>query len=187
MAEKKGKLIVVSAPSGCGKTTIVSRLLHRHKNWTRSISYTTRPLRDGESNARDYFFVSKQEFARRKHRGFFLESATVFGHLYGTSKAFVERRIRQGRHVILAIDVQGMRQVLRRVGKKIPMMSIFIMPPSIQALRARLKSRKTETGRQIQARLRMAQAEMSQCSRYDFTLVNRKVSDAVKEIEELVE
>jgi len=105
-----GKLIVISAPSGSGKTTIVERLLQDVPDLVRSVSFTTRKPRAGEVNSRDYFFTSQAEFDEKKKQGFFLESATVFGASYGTPKSFVREQIQAGKKVVLAIDVQGMKQ-----------------------------------------------------------------------------
>lgn len=187
MAVKRGKLIVVSAPSGCGKTTIVERLLKRNKSLARSISYTTRAPRGGEENGRDYFFVTKDEFSSLKRRGFFLESAEVFGQSYGTSKQYVLDQIAQGVGVVLTIDVQGMKQLRRQVDREISLATIFIMPPSLRVLKARLAKRKTETKRQIADRLKIAQKEMAARSLYDYVVVNRNIDEAVKEIEAIVQ
>ncbi len=186
MPKKQGKLIVISAPSGCGKTTIVERLLEHNQDLTRSISYTTRAPRPGEVNGRDYFFISDKEFSAKERSGFFLESANVFGQSYGTSKEFVTDRLSQGLHVVLAIDVQGMKQLRGKVGPEFSMTSIFIMPPSVRALRARLENRKTETKPEIDERLEIAKKEMAAQALYDFVVVNRKVDQAVKTIEGIV-
>ncbi len=116
---KKGKLIVISAPSGCGKTTIVERLILRHPDLKRSISYTTRSPRAGEVSGRDYFFISRDEFIEKKKKNFFLESAEVFGQHYGTSKEFVADHINRGMSVILAVDVQGMKQLKEKAGPEL--------------------------------------------------------------------
>ena len=183
---KQGKLIVVSAPSGCGKTTIIEHLLKRNRGLKRSISYTTRSPRQGERDGRDYFFVSKKGFLGKRKKGFFLESARVFGHWYGTSKAFVKGELRAGADLVLAIDVQGMRQLKSKAGREIPMISIFIMPPSLRVLRMRLAKRKTESHAEITRRLKVARKEIAARSLYDFVVVNRKVDKAVNEIEDIV-
>ena len=185
MAQKQGKLIIISAPSGCGKTTIVERLLEQNQNLKRSISYTTRPPRPNENDGQDYFFISDKEFSRKTREGFFLESAKVFGSSYGTSRQFVTDHVSKGLNLILAIDVQGMKQ-LRKNCKDIPMISIFVMPPSVEALRRRLEKRKTETKRQVEERLNIAKQEMAERSLYDCVVVNRKIDQAVKEIEGII-
>ncbi len=184
---KKGKLIVISAPSGCGKTTLVERLLERNKNLMRSISYTTRPSRAGEINGRDYFFISRDEFLEKKKKNFFLESAEVFGQHYGTSRDSVADHPRRGKNVVLAIDVQGMKQLKQKAGQDLSVTSIFIMPPSEEILRSRLENRKTETKEEIAKRLEVAREEMRAKSLYDFVVVNNEVDEAVQSIEEVIQ
>ena len=186
MIEKQGKLIVISAPSGCGKTTIVEHLLKRNKNLARSISYTTREPRLGEANGRDYFFVPPEDFKVKKQSGFFLESAQVFNHFYGTSKEFVKDTISSGIDIVLAIDVQGMKQLKENKTSGIPIVSVFLMPPSHEDLKARLEKRKTETKAQVDERLRIAELEMKEKDLYDFVVVNHTVNQAVSEIEEMI-
>ncbi|MBI4367803.1 MAG: guanylate kinase [Candidatus Omnitrophica bacterium] len=183
---KQGRLIVISAPSGCGKTTIVDRLLAQNQSWVRSVSYTTRPPRTGEANGRDYFFMSAEEFELKQRQDFFLESAKVFSHFYGTSRAFVADCLAQGRDVILAIDVQGMKQLCAKKDASMPMTSIFIMPPSLEALKSRLEKRQTETKKEIGKRLKIAEEEMAARSRYDHVVVNQDINQAVREIEDLI-
>jgi guanylate kinase len=177
-----GRLIVISAPSGAGKTTVVERLLRSNRNLRRSVSFTTRPKRPNEKNGRDYFFVSRKEFLAKKKKGFFLEFARVFGCFYGTSEKFVLDRIKRGFDLILAVDVQGMRQ-LEKKRAKIPTVSIFLMPPSLKVLKKRLERRNTEGKNQIEKRLKVAKREIKACRRYDFIVVNQKLDQAVKEIE----
>ncbi len=183
---KKGKLIVISAPSGCGKTTIVERLILRHPDLKRSISYTTRTPRAGEIYGQDYFFISRDEFIEKKKQNFFLESAEVFGRYYGTSKDFVADHISRGISIVLAIDVQGMKQLKQQSDRDLSMISIFIMPPSEEVLRNRLENRKTETQEEITKRLEIARDEIKSKSLYDFVLVNNKVDQVVKSIEEVI-
>ena len=178
-----GRLIVISAPSGAGKTTLVERLLERNRNLVRSVSYTTRLPRAGETNGKDYSFVSKDEFREKQENGFFLESADVFGHLYGTSRELVMKKLAEGRDVILAVDVQGMKQLRKTVPSHIRMISIFIMPPSQVALRRRLNKRKTETKQEVNKRLRLAEKEMRQRDLYDHVVINKRIDQAVKTIE----
>ncbi len=182
---KKGKLIVISAPSGCGKTTIVEALISRHPDLKRSISYTTRSPRAGEVHGRDYFFISREEFLEKKKQNFFLESAEVFGQHYGTSKEFVADHMNRGISIVLAIDVQGMKQ-LKQSGQDLSLVSIFIMPPSEEVLRNRLENRKTETKDEITKRLDIAHQEMKSKSLYDFVIVNNEVDQAVKSIEDVI-
>lgn len=183
---KRGRLIVISAPSGAGKTTIVECLLRRNKKLKRSVSYTTRAPRNNEKNKRDYFFISRVAFLSKKKKGFFLESAKVFGCFYGTSKKFVLEKTKRGLDLILTIDVQGMKQLERKKSDQIRMISIFLAPPSLDVLKKRLEKRKTETKSQIRKRLEVAKQEMKERFRYDFVVVNRKITQAVKEIEEIL-
>jgi guanylate kinase len=185
-SEKRGKLVIISAPSGAGKTTIIKRLLERNEGLTRSISYTTRKPRQGEENGRDYFFVSQGEFDSKKDENFFLESATVFDCSYGTSRDFVKEQIDKGCDVILAIDVQGMKQVKRAAAKEINIVSIFVLPPSGEELQKRLEDRQTESRTEIDKRMQVATKEISESSLYDYQVVNDEIDQAVQKIEEMI-
>jgi guanylate kinase len=182
----QGKLIVISAPSGTGKTTIVKHLLERNRNWVRSVSYTTRAARPGEKHGRDYFFIDVKDFKAKQKKGFFLESANVFGAFYGTSREFVLDVIRLGKNVVLAIDVQGMKQIRKALSGDLPAVSIFIMPPTLEELRIRLEKRKTETQEKLDERLKVARDEIGQKNLYDFEVVNQEIDTAVKKIEEII-
>lgn len=182
----QGKLIVISAPSGCGKTTIVGQLLERNPKLVRSISYTTRTPRTGEWDGKDYFFVSREEFLERKKRDFFLETAEVFDQFYGTSREFVRKHTDKGTDVVLAIDVQGMKQLKKCSNGEFKLTSIFIMPPSEEILRGRLENRKTETKEEITKRLDVAHQEIREKSFYDFVVINHEVDQAVQEIESMI-
>lgn len=183
---KAGRLIVISAPSGCGKTTIVERLLARNKHLTRSVSYTTRSPRAGEKNGIDYFFISRQAFEDKLKKKFFLEHATLFGEYYGTAKTFVMEKIADHKDCILAIDVQGGKQLIKQSGNDIPVISIFVMPPSLEVLEGRLRKRSTETEEEIRKRLTVAKQEMAERSLYDHVVVNEEVENAVRKIEEIL-
>jgi len=182
----KGSLIIISAPSGAGKTTIVNRLLRNVSGLRRSISYTTRKPREGEIDGKDYFFLSQSEFLNKKRRGFFLEWANVFGKFYGTGESWCVEQIEKGYCVILTIDVQGMRKIERKLRKKIRLISIFIMPPSLSVLKERLTRRKTDSPAEIEKRLLISAKEMKARSEYDFTVVNHNVRDSVKRIKKIL-
>jgi len=182
-----GFLIVLSAPSGCGKTTIVDRLLKRHSDWVRSVSMTTRAARVGEKQGQDYFFASAVEFEKFKKDGALLESATVFGNQYGTPKRHVMEAIEKGKKVILAIDVQGGESIKKAMPEKDRRVSIFILPPSVKILRERLEGRKTESPEEVDRRIEAAQDEIKAASLYDFAIVNQNLEQTVREIEECVE
>lgn len=182
-----GSLVILSAPSGCGKTTIMDRLLKRHPEWVRSISMTTRKPRLGEKNGEDYFFVSRQAFKRMETEREFLESATVFDKRYGTPKKFVLEHIQNGRRVLLAIDIQGTKKIKKTLGGKIPLLTIFILPPSVKVLRDRLEGRKTESPAEIQRRIEIAQDEIKAARFYDLTVVNQNLEQTILEIEKKIE
>ena len=180
-------MILFSAPSGCGKTTIVDRLLKRHPDWVRSVSATTRPPRAGEKEGRDYFFLSPRTFKQMQSSGELLESARVFGHDYGTPKAFVLGRLKEGKNVILAIDVQGADQVRKISELKGSALTFFILPPSVKVLRERLEGRKTESPGEIQRRIEAAQEEIKAAQLYDYAIVNQNLDKTIFKIEECVE
>ena len=183
---KTGGLVIISAPSGAGKTTIVRKLLSEGKRFKSSVSYTTRRPRRGERNGKDYFFVRRSDFLKKKENLFFLEWANVFGELYGTSELFCTDLVRKGFSVILTIDVQGMRKVKRRLKGKVPIKTIFIMPPSLSVLRERLLGRRTDSEREIKKRLRIAKKEMKARREYDFVVVNKNIKNSIKQIKKIL-
>ncbi len=160
MAGSTGRLIVMSAPSGAGKTSLVKALLEGDKNARFSTSYTTRPQRPGEKAGADYIFVSPQAFVQMAEDGEFLEHARVFDHCYGTSRSQVEALLTAGHDVFLEIDWQGADLVRK---SKPDCLSIFILPPSLEELERRLRGRSTDTEQVIRRRLQDAQADMSHC------------------------
>lgn len=182
----QGILVVLSAPSGCGKTSIVERLLKRHPDWVRSISATTRKPRVDEKDAQDYFFYSRQDFERKAHDGKMLEHAEIYGNLYGTPREFVEAQVGQGKTVILTIDVQGTKQIMESWGKNRPLLSIFILPPSVKVLRERLTGRNTESPDEIEKRIGIAQDEIKAAKLYHHTVINQNLDQAVLEVEEII-
>jgi len=174
-----GLLIVLSAPSGAGKTTICDDLLKFDSRLTRSVSATTRVPRPGEKHRRDYYFISEMEFKRLVRKREFLEWAEVHSHRYGTLKSEVRRRQHAGRDVILVIDVQGGLAVKRSYPGAV---LIFVKPPSFKILSERLRGRGTDAPDVIRERLRHARWEMSLALRYDYQVVNRKLSEAVEQV-----
>ena len=183
MSNKVGRIFVVSSPSGGGKTTLAGRLLDRDSRLVRSISMTTRQPRAGEKEAQDYFFVSKEEFDRIKERDGFLESATVFGYQYGTPKAFVDEKRREGKDVLLLIDVQGAMSVKKTFPEAV---LIFINPPSISELERRLRERATDSEETIQKRLKIAHRELSECDHYDHVIENKDLALAVEQLSRII-
>lgn len=183
---QKGLLVVISAPSGCGKTSIVDRLLKRHPDWLRSISVTTRAPRREEKEGEHYFFKTREEFEKMKSEKKLLEWAEIYGQFYGTPKPFVCERVEEGKVVILTIDVQGSRQVRESWDEARPMVSIFVLPPSVKVLRERLAGRNTETPEEIEKRISIAQDEIKAATFYDQTVINKNLDHAVLEVEEII-
>ena len=164
-----GFLLVVSGPSGVGKGTLVERLIAVRPDCSLSISATTRARRPHETDGVQYFFLSREEFERRREAGLFLEWAEVHGQLYGTPRAFVEERLGGGRIVVLEVDVQGGASIRRADRSAV---SVFLSPPSIDALRQRLLGRGTDRTEVVEQRLRNAPAEMAQMREYDYVVLN---------------
>lgn len=176
------KLVVLSAPSGTGKSTIASMLLSRHPRFKLSISYTTRAPRGGEKDGVEYFFVDDPTFVRMIGEGKFLEHAVVFGkNRYGTARETVERFLAAGNHVLFDIDVQGARSLKKEYGPRC--VTIFILPPSFEELEQRLRNRKTDSKEAIEARLQTAREEMQAAPEFDYRIVNRELGSAFAELE----
>ena len=178
---KKGLLFVVSAPAGTGKTTLVQMLTDEFSCVIKSVSCTTRKIRHNEVEGKDYHHLDLDEFEAKIEKGEFLEYAKVFGNYYGTSKPFVEKQLKTGRHVVLVIETQGALQLKG----KIDAIFIFISPPDIHELRRRLSNRKTETAEAIEQRLSWAEEEMKKASLYDYRIVNDNLKvayDALRSI-----
>jgi guanylate kinase len=180
----RGRLFLVTAPSGAGKTSLVRALLKDHPNIRFSISYTTRPKRPMEEHGRDYFFVDKAEFQRMVTAGEFLEHAQVFDNHYGTSRKTVEGEMAAGRDVLLEIDWQGAAQVRKLLPEAI---SIFILPPTRAELERRLRARGTDSEEVIARRLRDAVTDMSHCKGFDYVVVNQDFDRAVAELRDIVD
>ena len=178
------KLFVVSAPSGSGKTTLCNMLLEDGLSLEPSVSMTTRAPRDGEKDGVDYHFVTEKYFRDTIKNNGFLEYEENFGHLYGTPKQFVEDNFKKGRSVLLSIDVRGAMKVKKQYpGESV---LIFIMPPSLKVLGERLRLRKSEDGKAIAARLKLAKKEISYKKKYDYTVVNDRLDAAHKKLKDIV-
>jgi len=180
----RGSIIVISAPSGTGKSTLVKRLMAAAPNLGFSVSYTTRPPRAGEKNRRDYFFVSRRQFERMAARGEFVEWANVFGHLYGTAKKQIRAAQKRGQDILLDIDVQGHRQVRRKLPEAV---SIFVLPPSFRELERRLRHRHSDMPEVIARRLQTARREITHWPEYDYLVVNDHIVGAGKALLAVVE
>lgn len=179
-----GSLFVVMAPSGTGKTTLVRALLQARPGMELSVSYTTRAPRDGERNGVDYHFVDRPEFERRRDAGEFVEWAEVHGNLYGTSRNWLAQRMAQGHDIVLEIDCQGARQVAVLFPDAI---TIFIAPPSVQALRERLEGRGKDSAEVIERRIRAAHDELKQAHRFQYVIINQDFATALAQLASIVD
>lgn len=178
-----GLLLVVSAPSGAGKTSLVNALVSNDENIRVSVSHTTRARRGNEQEGENYFFVDHAQFATMVAAGAFLEHATVFGNSYGTSRATVEGELAIGRDVLLEIDWQGAQQIRRSFPAAV---SLFILPPSHQALSERLRRRGEDNDEAIHKRTAEAVIEMSHHDEYDYLIVNDRFDDAVADLRAII-
>lgn len=179
----KGTLIIISSPSGGGKGTIIREVLKSLPDVAYSISFTTRKIREGEENGREYFFISRAEFEDLVKRDEFLEYAEVHGNLYGTSKSQVNSELEKGRDIILEIDVQGAENVMRKFPSAV---SVFILPPSFNILRQRLIARGTETEETLALRLKNGFEEVQKFSSFQYVIVNDEIVQAVKNLETII-
>ena len=179
MKEISGKLIVISAPSGTGKTTVVKKLLQQSTNLEASVSFTTRKMRENEKEGLDYFFVSEKTFANMIQNNDFLEHATVFGNFYGTEKKSVSENLNEGVNVILEIDWQGALQIKSSMPSCV---MIFLIPPSKEVLLSRLKNRGTDSDQEIAYRFNQAVLDLEQSDKFDHVLVNDQLEKVVTEI-----
>jgi guanylate kinase len=171
--------IILSSPSGGGKTTIAQQLLERRNDLGYSVSCTTRPARPGETHGKDYYFLTREEFFERRAHGDFAESAEVHGNLYGTLRSEVSRVLADGKHVVMDIDVQGARQMVQAFPESV---TIFVLPPSGEVLLARLRGRKTESPQQLVARLHSALRELRAVEEYEYVVVNDDLDTAVTRV-----
>ena len=178
-----GRLFMVTAPSGAGKSSLVNALLAADPAIMLSISHTTRDPRPGEVNGREYHFVSVAEFEERKAHGEFLESALVHGNYYGTSRVWIEEQMAAGRDVLLEIDWQGARQVREKIAD---IVGIFILPPSIESLTARLHKRGTDSEAVITRRLMGAGAEIAHAPEFEFVIINDSFETALSQLKAIV-
>jgi guanylate kinase len=192
-AEKKSAplLILISAPSGGGKTTLCQQLLAARRDMTRAITCTTRPPRPGEKDGVDYHFCDAAEFKRRVQAGEFIEHATVFGRSYGTLRSELLDKLRAGRDVLLNVDVQGAATIRDRAqaGPELrrALVTVFLTPPSVTVLAERLSKRNTEAAEEIQKRLALARQEIAQWTHFDYLLISSTVPEDLRRMLAIVE
>ncbi|MBL8182250.1 MAG: guanylate kinase [Blastocatellia bacterium] len=179
-----GKLIIISSPSGGGKGTLIKEVRGLLPDLGYSCSHTTRPKRFGEEEGREYYFISPDEFERRIEAGEFLEYANVHGNYYGTSLAESRKVFNTGRDLIVEVDVQGALQIMDK--PEIEPISIFILPPSFEVLRARLTARATEDADELRTRLRNSFNEVMQYSKFDYVIVNEDLSTATRQMASII-
>ncbi|MDC0457191.1 guanylate kinase [Alphaproteobacteria bacterium] len=182
--KRRGLVLVISSPSGAGKTTLCKKIINEVKGVTLSISATTRKKRKGEIDGKDYFFKNHQEFSQMLKNKEFIESANVFGHSYGTLKKEVLLKIEKGLDVIVDIDWQGTRQIEKYLGQDV--VKVFILPPSIKELEIRLGNRASEDKENFLKRMSEARKEISHFSEYDFIVINNEVELAFNNVKSIL-
>jgi guanylate kinase len=185
VAERRGLMFVLSSPSGAGKTTLSRLLMERMPDMRMSVSVTTRPKRPGEVEGRDYHFVDKARFSAMEKNGDLLEWATVFENLYGTPRKPVEQALAAGHDVLFDIDWQGTQQLRQRARSDV--VSVFLLPPSAEALQARLHGRAQDSHEVIRGRMSRASHEMSHWAEYDYVVVNNDLDEAYSKIESILQ
>ena len=181
---RRGVMLIVSSPSGAGKTTISRLLLEREKGLTMSVSATTRPRRPSEVSGRDYHFIDRGEYDRMVERKEFLEHAEVFGNGYGTPRAPVEKALAEGRDILFDVDWQGARQMAETV--RSDMVSVFILPPSYAELERRLRTRAQDSDEAVARRMAKAADEMSHWHEYDYIIINQDVEVSVNAVQSIL-
>jgi len=182
--ERRGFLLVLSSPSGAGKTTITRRLVAGDPALALSVSVTTRPPRDGEVEGRDYYFIDRQRFDEMLAKGELLEHATVFGNCYGTPRGPIEATLSAGRDVVGDVDWQGTQQLAKSVPHDL--VSVFVLPPSLAALEARLRARAQDSAAVVASRMAKSAEEMSYWPEYDYVIVNNDVEESVAQVRAIV-
>lgn len=182
---RRGLMLVLSSPSGAGKTTIARRILDGDDNLSMSVSVTTRPERPGETDGTDYFFIAEAEFQRMAAEGELLEHAHVFGNHYGTPRAAVEDALTAGRDVLFDIDWQGTQQLKEKA--RDDLVSVFILPPSVDELERRLRARAQDSEKVVQERMAKAADEMSHWPEYDYIIVNSDVDHSTAQVASILE
>jgi len=178
-----GRLFVISGSSGVGKGTLIKKFLAKHPDFKLSVSCTTRSPRNGEENGKDYFFITREEFEKAAQNNEFLEHEEFSGNIYGTKKAYVEKKLAEGKNLILEIDSKGALSVKSIMPEAT---LIFILPPSLEELEARLRGRNTESEEAIQKRLAETKSEIENSKNYDYTVVNDDIDSALLKLESIM-
>ncbi len=182
----KGLLVIISSPSGGGKTSIIHKILQKYpEQYVYSVSATTRKPRPGEIDGKDYFFLSEEQFRKGIENNLFLEWENVHGYLYGTPKTYIEECINEGKYVLLDIDVKGALLLADNYLKRV--ITIFVSPPSMDILMERLKNRKTDSAGEINKRLERIPMEMKKAKRFDHIIINDKLDTTVEQVVKIVE
>ena len=184
LIQRRGLMLVLSSPSGAGKTTISRKLLDVEPLLQMSISATTRPKRPGETEGRDYFFVDKEEFGVRANKNEFLEHARVFDHYYGTPKGPVEAALTKGRDVLFDIDWQGTQQIKEKASSDL--VRVFILPPSTIELEQRLRRRAQDSEEVVERRMSEASSEMSHWQEYEYVIINKDIDHSVSQVRSIL-
>ena len=182
---RRGMMFILSSPSGAGKTTIARRLLEAEDNLGMSVSVTTRPIRPGEEDGRDYHFVDKQRYDAMVAKDAFLEWAEVFGNHYGTPRAEIAAGLEEGRDFLFDVDWQGAQQLSQRAGADV--VSVFLLPPSIGELEHRLRSRGTDSEEVITGRMERARSEISHWDGYDYVVINDEIEACFEKVRTILE
>jgi guanylate kinase len=180
----RGHLVVIAGPSGSGKTTVAREILSRNPSFRFSVSATTRPIRAGEVDGKDYFFLTHAEFVRRREAGEFVESEEIYGDLYGSLKVEVERALGREQNLLFDVDVKGALSIKRQYPEAV---LVFIAPPSLEMLRERLRNRHTESETTLARRMERAALELELGKQFDYRVVNDTLPDAVERVQKIVQ
>lgn len=182
-SKKQGLLIIISAPSGAGKGSVIEQLLKKDSNLWLSISATSRPMRSNDEEGKTYYFLTREEFEKRIAKDYFLEYATYAGNYYGTPKEYIQEQLNNGKDVILEIEIQGAMAIKEKIPEAL---CIFIMPPSLKELKRRLISRGTDTKEKILERFKIAYKEMNEVTKYNYVVINDDIAIATDKVASII-